>query len=190
MSEEFERLVAEFERFQTKIKTMQQQAVDVDEMRGEVERLEATATSPDRSVTVVAGPAGAIRDIRFTQAALDQGAGGLAATVLATLQEAAAAAARQQAAIIERHAGGDLHIVDQVLEAQAEAFGTTVAELRERVGVGQPGGPSGPAPLEEDGQQSVLRDSSAHRPAPAPPPPPKSAADDFLRNLGGEEDDR
>lgn len=173
MSQEFELLVQEFEKFQTKIQTMQEQAADYAEVQADIAALEVTASSPDRSITVVAGPAGAVKDIRITEEALGQGAARLSGTVLSTLHQAVAAAARAHAELIERHAGPDLHVVDQVLAAQAEAFGTPPPEPRPADDV-EPGG-------------SVLRDGRPH-PSPPAPPPTGSAGSDFLRNLGGEDE--
>ncbi|MGH3948243.1 MAG: YbaB/EbfC family nucleoid-associated protein, partial [Pseudonocardiaceae bacterium] len=66
MSAEFERLVAQFERFQSKVKHIDDQFAGIGQMQEEVSALEASASSPGRSVTVVAGPGGFIKDIKLS----------------------------------------------------------------------------------------------------------------------------
>ncbi|MGH3468989.1 MAG: YbaB/EbfC family nucleoid-associated protein, partial [Thermocrispum sp.] len=158
-----EHLIKEFDNFQSKIRKAQEQFAGVGQMQEELVELEAVATSPDGSVRVVAGPGGAIKDIRLSQEALRQQAGAVSATIMATLNRAVAGAARKQAAVIDAHMGGlSGNVGEQVLQAQAEAFGVTVEDLRDNLGEQAPPPPAPPA------QQAP--------PPPPPPPPPPAAA--------------
>jgi DNA-binding protein YbaB len=184
MSAEFEHLVAEFERFQAGIRSADDRFAGLGAMQQELAELRASASSPDGGVTVVTGPGGAVLDVRFTEAGLAKGPQALSAAVLATLREAVGEAARRQALIVQEHVGDDLGLVDQVLETQATAFGTTVEELRAKL-ADEP-----PRTVAEDfSEERVLRQADA---APPPPPPPPagggSAGDKFLRTLFEEED--
>lgn len=184
MSAEFDQLVKQFENFQSKIKRVGNPLERIGKMQEELTELTATATSPGRTVTVVAGPGGSVREITLTDAALRQPPAALAAELMATLQQAVAAAARKQASIVEAHMGGDLHVVDQVLESQAAAFGTSVDELRATLG--EDTAPATPADEYEDfGQRSIM--TSAPRP-PEPPSSGGSAAEAFLSNLFDDEE--
>jgi DNA-binding protein YbaB len=131
MTAEFDQLVAEFEQFQAQIKNMDDRFEHLAGMQSELASLEVTATSPDHAVTVVAGPGGAVRDIRLTEEALELGAERLGSVLMQTLQNAVADAARQQAGIVEEFAGGP--VLDQVLETQSELTGVPVEELRAKV---------------------------------------------------------
>ncbi|MGH3433505.1 MAG: YbaB/EbfC family nucleoid-associated protein, partial [Thermocrispum sp.] len=160
MSAEMEHLIKEFDNFQSKIRKAQEQFAGVGQMQEELVELEAVATSPDGSVRVVAGPGGAIKDIRLSQEALRQQAGAVSATIMATLNRAVAGAARKQAAVIDAHMGGlSGNVGEQVLQAQAEAFGVTVEDLRDNLGEQAPPPPAPPA-------------QQAPPPPPPPPPPP------------------
>ncbi|WP_410596008.1 YbaB/EbfC family nucleoid-associated protein [Amycolatopsis sp. lyj-23] len=178
MSGEFEHLVAEFERFQAGIRSADERFGGLGAMRQELTELRASAASADGGVTVVTGPGGAVLDVRFTEAALAKGPQALSATLLATLREAVGEAARRQAVLVEAHMGNDLGLVDQVLETQAVAFGTTVEELRSKLPGDQP-------QAEDFSEQRVLRPAE---PPPAPPAAGPSAGDRFLRSLFDEVD--
>jgi hypothetical protein len=132
VSAEFEQLLAEFERFQSRIRNVDDRFATIRDMQAELTALEATAGSPDRSVTVVAGPGGPVTDIRFAADALRLSPQALSAAVMGTLRQAVAEAARTQVVIVEEHLGDDLHLVE-VLETQAELLGTSVEELRSKV---------------------------------------------------------
>ncbi|MET8846120.1 YbaB/EbfC family nucleoid-associated protein [Amycolatopsis sp. NPDC004625] len=177
MTAEFEHLVAEFERFQAGVRNADDRFVGLGAMQQQLTELRASAASPDGGVTVVTGPGGAVLDVKFTEAALAKGPQALSATLLATLREAVGEAARRQAVIVEENLGDDLGLVDQVLETQAVAFGTTVEELRAKL-------PEERAP-EDFSEQRVLRPAD---PPPAPPAASPSAGDRFLRTLFEEED--
>ncbi|AXX32578.1 YbaB/EbfC family nucleoid-associated protein [Actinosynnema pretiosum subsp. pretiosum] len=134
MSADFEQLVAQFERFQARMTRVEQQFAGVDDMRQRLAELEVAATSADRSVTVVAGPSGAILDIRLTEQAVRKPAHALAGELMSTLRKAVAEAARRQAGIVDgalgEAFGDDLDLTEQVLETQAELFGMSKEELR------------------------------------------------------------
>ncbi|SFW46458.1 YbaB/EbfC family nucleoid-associated protein [Amycolatopsis australiensis] len=185
MSAEFDQLVTEFERFQASIRNVDDRFAGVGAMRQELTELRASASSPDGGVTVVTGPGGAVLDVKFTDAALAKGPQALSATLLTTLREAVGEAARRQAVIVQEHMGDGLGLVDQVLETQAVAFGTSVEELRSKLAEA----PASPAPPAEDfSEERVLRQSDAPPPPQAPPAGGGSAGDRFLRNLFDEED--
>jgi DNA-binding protein YbaB len=176
MTAEFDQLVAEFEKFQAQLQNMDDRFEQLAGMQGELAELEVTATSPDRSVTVVAGPGGAVRDIRVTEEALQLGAQRLSGLLMSVLRDAVADAARQQAGIVEEYAGGP--VLDQVLETQSEVTGVPVDELREKV-------PRRPEPVSEDAAPVIFEDAF---PDPNRREPTTSAGDSYLRDLADEED--
>ncbi|MFI6301428.1 YbaB/EbfC family nucleoid-associated protein [Amycolatopsis thailandensis] len=190
MSAEFEQLVAEFEKFQSKIKQAETQFAKVGEMQGELAELESVASSPDRFVTVVAGPGGSVKDIRLSPEALRQQPQQLAAAILSTLHTAVADAARKQAGIVDAQFGGTFHtnVEEQVLEAQAEAMGTTKEELRSQMSEEPPPGTARRPRNEDDfSEDTVLRRSDEPTPQ-RPAAGGDSAGDQFLKNLFDEED--
>lgn len=187
MSAEFDQLVAEFEQFQSRIKNVDDRFAGIGGMQDELAELRATATSPDKAVTVVAGPGGAVLDVTFTEDALRQSPAALSAAVMATLGQAVAAAARQQAAIVEEHVGGDMNLVDQVLETQAAVFGTSVEEMREKLAE-ETAAPAKPASEDFSEQSFVRREATPEQPAPPASPPAGSAGDSYLRKLFDQED--
>lgn len=130
MSAEFDQLVAQFERFQSQVHRVDDQFAGLGDMQQPLVELEAVATSPDRAVTVVAGPSGSIKDIRLTDQAMRRPPQELAAALMATLRQAVAEAARRQAGIVENALGDDMHLTEQVLETQAQLFGMSKEELR------------------------------------------------------------
>lgn len=143
-------------------------------MKEELAALRASASSPHREVTVVAGSAGAIRDIRFTEEALRGGAQALSRTVLATIHTAVAQAARSSAEIVQRYAGDRMDIVNRVLATQEQAFGTAASPPRRDDG--------------DDPSGTVARSSASGPARSAAPPEPTPAADtEYLRLFGGGE---
>lgn len=128
MSAELERLTAEFEKFQTKIRQAEVAFGGVDEMQAQLAELEVAAVSPDRTVRVVAGTGGTVTDIQLAQDAMRQPAPALAATIMATLREAVAGAARRHAGIVDETMGSafGINVTEQVRQAQAEALATAV----------------------------------------------------------------
>ncbi|CAM2868780.1 YbaB/EbfC family nucleoid-associated protein [Saccharomonospora xinjiangensis] len=193
MSAEFERLVAQFEQFQAKMKRVDDQLANVGQMQSEIAAVEATAANADRSVTVVAGPGGAIKDIHLTDQALAQRPQVLASELMATIQQAVAEAARKQAGIVDDHVAG-MGITDQVLETQAQLFGTSTDELRERLEQERPARQPRPRPEEEYHEdyshQDFLDGDDAQQSAPPPVSGGGSAGDDFLQNLFNDDDHR
>jgi hypothetical protein len=191
MSAEFDRLVAEFDKFQSKLQRVDTQFAGINQMQDELSALEVSAMSPDKSITVIAGPGGTIKDIRVTDAALRQGGQRLSAALMATLQQAVAESARQQAVLVDQHMGGSLQLTEQVLETQAELLGTDVDELRSKVAQGRPS-PRQSAEEEQHedySQRTVLGDSGGNT-TPPPQPPASSAGDTFLKNLFDDEENR
>lgn len=94
--------------------------------RAELDALAATATSPDATVTVVAGPGGIVRSVQFTEAALHTDAATLAATVTATIRDAVGRAGQQQLDIVRTRVGKNVDPA-QILGPQA-IFATPAAE--------------------------------------------------------------
>jgi DNA-binding protein YbaB len=176
MTAEFDQLVAEFEAFQAQIKNVDDRFEQLAEMRSELESLQVSATSADRSVTVVAGPGGSVLDVRLTEDALRLGAARLGATIMSTLQDAIAEAARQQAGIVQEYVGDDAPVLDQVLETQAEVTGVPVEELREKT--------RSPRQERDDDDEPVLLDSFSTRPG-----TDHSPADSYLRNLSDDDEE-
>ncbi|WP_037360209.1 YbaB/EbfC family nucleoid-associated protein [Amycolatopsis orientalis] len=190
MSDEFDRLVAEFDRFQSRMRRVDEQFSGIAQMQEELSALEATATSPDRSVTVVAGPGGAIKDIQVTDTALRRGGAELSGMLMATLQQAVAESARQQAVLVDQHTGNSMRLTEQVLETQAELLGTDVEELRAAM---ERGAPAPQRSVEEEQHEDYSERELLADPAERTPPPPPStgsAGDDFLKNLFDDEDHR
>lgn len=99
VSAELERLTAEFEKFQARIKQAEVKFSGLDEMRERLGQLEAVATSPDRTVRVVAGAGGTVTDLQLTPEAMRKPAPALAALIMTTMRTAVAEAARRQAGI-------------------------------------------------------------------------------------------
>ncbi|MDA3647238.1 YbaB/EbfC family nucleoid-associated protein [Saccharopolyspora indica] len=98
----------------------EQQLGDFGRMREQISELQVSASSPDRSVTVVASPGGAL-DVQFTQDAMRKSPGELSNTVMSALQQAVAEAARRQADIVQEHVP-DSDVRDQVLRTQDQLF--------------------------------------------------------------------
>jgi DNA-binding protein YbaB len=181
MSAEFDRLVAEFESFQSKLTNVDDKFEDLAGMQSELAALEVSVTSPDRAVTVVAGVGGSIQDIRFTETAMQLGSQRLSGVVMAAVQEAIAEAARRQAGIVQEYVGGDVPVLDQVLETQSQVTGVPVDELRARAEQESAARP--PAQVGEVEESIVFRDVP-------PPPSPGGAsdADTFLKSVWDEEE--
>jgi DNA-binding protein YbaB len=89
-------------------------------MQQEIVAIETTETSRDGGVTVVAGPAGAVRSITISPSAMGMSAQALSRLVTTTFQQAVAKAARQQAEIVQRYAGDRTDIADRVNKVQEE----------------------------------------------------------------------
>jgi DNA-binding protein YbaB len=132
VSAELERLAAEFEKFQTKIKQAERTFGNVGEMQERLADLTAVATSPDRSVRVVAGAGGAVQDIQLAPEAMRLPSTTLSAMIMSTLRAAVAEAVRRQAGIVDETVGGDLGAAttEQVRVAQAATPDTAVGTDR------------------------------------------------------------
>lgn len=192
---EFDRLVAEFEKFQSKVNHVDGQMGNVAEMQTELSALETSASNTDGSVTVVAGPGGSVKDIRLTDKAMNQTPQALASSIKSTLQEAVADAARKQAGIVDDHMSGmGMNVTDQVIETQAEAFGMSKEALRERVEEDRAAEKD--TPVEEEyhedySRQSVLDTGDEPRQEPQRTEAPSaSAGDEFLKSLFDNEEER
>jgi len=214
VSAEFDQLVAQFERFQSQMHRVDDQFANLGDMRQQLVELEAVATSPDRAVTVVAGPSGSIKDIRLTDQAMRRAPHELAAVLKATLHQAVAEAARRQAGIVEHALGDDMHLTEQVLETQAQLFGMSKEDLRAATEQDTPAAQASPpaasstpaqpqwmsqqsappkpprrpesAPQDDFSERNVLRGDSWN--APTPPAGPPSKKDDRFLNLYPEDD--
>lgn len=159
-------------------------------MAEEIAAIQATATSADRAVTVVAGPSGAVLDVRLTEQALSAGsAQSLSGTIMSTLRLAVADAARRQAEIVQRYVGDRLNIADRVMATQRELLGDRIAagdEERRRLGAGP--GSAGGADYDDDPDTGfVLHDDARPARPEIPRTGPAGSADEFLRLYGGED---
>lgn len=95
-------------------------------MKQEISAIRATASSPDRTVTVVAGPGGAVLDVRLTDQAMRGSAQALGGSIMSALRLAVADGARQQAAIVQKYVGDRMNIVDRVMATQQEILGDKI----------------------------------------------------------------
>ena len=162
MTDPLEQLTQAFERFEATKKQADDRLAGYAAMKDQIAEIEATAQSPDRGVTVIAGPGGAVKDLRFTPQALQQGPNALAATTMSTLRTAVAAAARKQAKVVQEFVGDDMNVLDQVLRTQAEMLGTTVEELQQQ---DEPApGWADPAPIAGTGTPAAPSDAPRARP--------------------------
>lgn len=195
MSAELDQLRKKYEQFRATIEHIESPMQGIEQMKEELAALESAVTSPNGGVTVTAGPGGSIKDIRITDEASGRPGAQLAAEIMTTLRQAVAAAARSQAAIVDQHSGAELGAMDRVLQNQADAFGTTVEELKNSLPPDDPAAPKAPQAAkrnDDDFSESTLM-SKDHRPSPAAPgsEPPSgggSAADQFLKNLFTEDE--
>ncbi len=130
MSAEMDQLIAQFETFQAKVRQAEARFAEVGDMQERVAQVSTSVTSPDGTVTVVAGAGGTVTDLRLTAGAMHLEAGQLAQRIMATLRQAVAGAAQQQAGIVDEAFGDQLgfDVSGQVRQAQAEAFGTAAPE--------------------------------------------------------------
>ncbi|NIH82699.1 YbaB/EbfC family nucleoid-associated protein [Amycolatopsis viridis] len=161
-----------------------QRMAALSQMKDQLSALSVTVSSPDRSVTVVAGAGGGVQSVRVSQDALDGSAIQLSSTITSTIHEAVAAAARQQAAIVQEALGGQSTVLESVLQTQAEAFGTTVADLKAKLADERPVAP--PRPIDQ-GADFAEEDFLDERPEerPAQPAPRREAGDeDYIDPFG------
>jgi DNA-binding protein YbaB len=92
-------------------------------MKEEVAAVRASVTSPDRTVTVVAGPGGTVLDVRLSEQVMQSSPQVVSSSVMTTLRLAVAEGARQQAAIVQRYMGDRMNIIERVMATQKELFG-------------------------------------------------------------------
>lgn len=95
-------------------------------MKEEITAIRASSSSSDHAVTVVAGPGGAVIDIKITDAAMRGSAQTLGSSIMSALRLAVADGARQQAAIVQRYVGDRLNIVERVMATQKEILGDKI----------------------------------------------------------------
>ncbi|MEV6239533.1 YbaB/EbfC family nucleoid-associated protein [Lentzea sp. NPDC051838] len=122
-AELLEQMRQKLEFFEQANRAADARAAGYESMGTELRGVEASVQSPDRSVTVVAGLSGSIKEIRFTDDARKLSGAQLSQAVMATLQQAVAAAARQQAEIVQSHVGTEIPIAERVMKTQQEIFG-------------------------------------------------------------------
>ncbi|WP_116101239.1 YbaB/EbfC family nucleoid-associated protein [Amycolatopsis thermalba] len=155
-------------------------------MKEQIGELSVTVSSPDRTVTVVAGPGGGVQSVRVSEDALGGSAIQLSSTITSTIREVVAAAARQQAAIVQDALGEQSNVLESVLETQAEAFGMSVADLKAKLADERPA--AAPRPIDQGAdfaEEDFLEERPAERPArPAPPPRREPADDDYIDPFG------
>ncbi|MFD8494960.1 YbaB/EbfC family nucleoid-associated protein [Amycolatopsis sp. NPDC059657] len=163
MSAHMDQLIAQFEGFQAKVRQAEARFAGVGDMQERIAQVEASVTSPDGTVTVIAGAGGTVTDIRLVAGATRLEPGQLSAVIMSTLRQAVAAAVRQQAGIVD-DAFGDAFGVDmsaQVRQAQAEAFGTPEEDVASQPQAphetARPGRRPGDADDDYFDQGSVLR---------------------------------
>ncbi len=138
-AELLEQMRQKLEYFEQANRAADARAAGYDAMGTELRAVEAGVQSPDRSVTVVAGLSGSIKEIRFTEDARKLSTTQLSQTVMTTVQQAVAAAARQQAEIVQSHVGTDIPIAERVMKTQQEIFGRPASERRPRTPVDDDG---------------------------------------------------
>lgn len=122
MSDTASQLLRRIEAIDTAAADNRRRAETYQRMSEELKAVEASATSPDGVVTVVAGPGGAINAITFSDRVQTVSPAALSATVMHTLAAAKAEAARLQAEVVRRGLG-DTELLDRVLESDERLFG-------------------------------------------------------------------
>ncbi|PXY31251.1 YbaB/EbfC family nucleoid-associated protein [Prauserella muralis] len=180
MSAHMDQLIAQFERFQAKVRQAEARFAGVGDMQERIAQVEHSVTSQDGTVTVVAGAGGTVTDVRLTPAAMRLDPARLSATIMSTLRQAVAGAVQQQAGIVDSTFGDafGVNITEQVRQAQAEALGTTTEEPPS-----QQEQPRHEAPRQPPAQPSPPSSRQAP-PPPAPsrrrPSPPADDNDDYF----------
>ncbi|GAA3663959.1 hypothetical protein GCM10022267_57690 [Lentzea roselyniae] len=96
--------------------------MDNQNVKEEMSTLRAAA-SPDRTVTVVAGPGGSIPSVEFRPEALRLSPQALSRAVMTTLQQAVAQSARASAELVQRYPGDQVDIAARVNKVQEDVFG-------------------------------------------------------------------
>lgn len=129
-------------------------------MKERMAQLRVTAVSPDRVVSVVAGPGGSILDVQLQPDAQRIPPHALSRVIMSTLQQAVAESARRSAEVVQEFAGDQVDIVARVNKVQEDVFGINPAEQA----------PPPPPPTAPGA--SFLQQANARPPMPPPPPRP------------------
>jgi DNA-binding protein YbaB len=101
----------------------------LDGLTDKLAEIRASVTSPDGSVTVVAGTGGGIRDVQFSSQATRLSPTRLSEVVMTTLRQAVAEAARKQASTVDEATGE--RITDRVLKTQESVLGPAASPAAE-----------------------------------------------------------
>lgn len=133
----------------------------LDGLKEQMESIEASVTSPDKAVTVVAGPGGGVKSIKFGEEARKLSPTQLSQSATTTLQQAVAQAARQQAEVVQGAMGEDSNVLERVMKTQEQIFGAVPGE---DAPAPKPAAPD-PEPQREDPSQAARPAASAWRPA-------------------------
>ena len=126
------------------------------DMRAEIATVEARVTAADRSVTVVAGPGGSVKNITFGEEARRLSPTQLSQVTMSTLRQAIAEAVRKQAGVMQEHLGESLDIVARITKTQEEAF----AQAGETEPPQPASHPKPAAPTSEDDAPAVTREDA------------------------------
>lgn len=154
------------------------------DMGDQLKQVQAEHTSADRSVTVIAGPGGSVRDIRLTEGIKRLSPGQLSATIMDTMRQALAAAARQQAAIVQETVG-ETDVLERVLKTQEQIFGVPMTVEGPASGTEQQPQPSQqPATPPQQQPSPPRQDTTPPRPSrPAPRRDPNDDDEYFFKGL-------
>ncbi|WP_166677741.1 YbaB/EbfC family nucleoid-associated protein [Amycolatopsis arida] len=114
----------------------------LDTMRSRLTALEVRVSSPDGTVTVVAGAGGIVRGVELADTAVRGTASALAATLNATIRQAVREATERQLELVRGSVGADVD-PERVLGPRAKLTGYGLADP-------EPEPAPAPAPTEED----------------------------------------
>ena len=167
---QMEQLRQRLETIQRNQQKAQQRFARLDSMKEEVAAIEASVTSRDRAVTVVAGPGAAIKDVRFTDEAKRLTPNQLSHTVTATIQQAVADAARQQATVIQGYLGDQVDVLGRVLKIQEDVFGHEMRPEEQPAPQAQTYHDSRDQDEWATSAEPAVQPAQPHRPAHQPPP--------------------
>lgn len=142
----------------------EQRLAGYQQMKEQMAQLRVTAVSPDRVVTVVAGPGGAVLDLQLGPEAQRVPPPALSRTIMSTIRTAVADSARRSAELVQQFAGDRIDIAERVNKVQEEVFGAPPTE--------QAPPPPPPAPGATFLQHAHARPPVAPPPPQAPPPVP------------------
>ncbi|GDY29356.1 YbaB/EbfC family nucleoid-associated protein [Gandjariella thermophila] len=186
VTEQVERLRHRLEAVRRNQRDAEERFARLDAMRAEVAAIETAVTSSDRAVTVVAGPGGSVKSVRFADEARRLTPNQLSQTVTATIQRAVAEAAKQQATVVQSYVGDDIDVLGRVMKTQEELLGHALRPAETEAPTGVPGhrasSPAPPPSHHRPGTQPRGRlgwgpaAAPGQRPGHAPPPPAGSAA--------------